>query len=37
MQVLVDQLFQCTIPEITPGGKPTMSIIGSEELNKKFK
>lgn len=34
---LVEQLFACRIPEVTSEGKPTMTIIGFEDLKRKFK
>lgn len=34
---LVEQLFACNVPEVTPDGKPVMMIIGFDELNRKFK
>lgn len=37
MQDLVDKLFACQHPNISPGGKPTISILGIEELEKRFK
>ena len=37
MSSLVENLFACKVPEVTPDGKPTMFLIGFEELVKKFK
>ncbi len=37
MNALVEQLFACKIPDITADGKPTMTIIGFEEMKRKFK
>jgi DNA mismatch repair protein MutL len=37
MNALVEQLFSCRIPDVTADGKPTMTIISYDELNKKFK
>jgi DNA mismatch repair protein MutL len=37
MRSLVDQLFACSIPDATPAGKKTFTIIAYEELEKKFK
>ena len=37
MNSLVEQLFACKIPDITADGKPTMTIIGFDDLKKKFK
>jgi DNA mismatch repair protein MutL len=34
---LVEQLFSCKAPEVTPDGKPVMMVIGFDELNRKFK
>lgn len=36
MQHLVDSLFACTQPDISPEGKPTLTIIGVDELDKRF-
>ena len=36
MQHLVDSLFACTQPDISPEGKPTLTIIGVEELDKRL-
>jgi DNA mismatch repair protein MutL len=37
MNSLVEQLFACKIPDVTADGKPTMTIVGFEELKRKFK
>jgi len=37
METLVENLFACKIPEISPDGKLTMTILSFEELRKKFK
>lgn len=37
MQELVDKLFACQHPNLSPEGKPTLSIITSDELDKRFK
>ena len=34
---LVENLFACKVPDITPDGKPTIFFIGFDELIKKFK
>ncbi len=36
MQDLVDKLFACQSPNISPEGKPTISIIKIEDLEKRF-
>ena len=35
-QRLVDALFACQNPEFTPGGKKTMALLSSDEIEKKF-
>jgi DNA mismatch repair protein MutL len=35
--VLVENLFACKVPDVTPDGKPTIFFIGFDELIKKFK
>lgn len=37
VDAIVENLLSCRIPDISPDGKPTLSIITFEELNKKFK
>lgn len=37
MNSLVEQLFACKVPELTPDGKSTMIKLGFEELTAKFK
>jgi len=37
MQDLVDKLFACQHPNIAPDGKPTISILGIDELDKRFR
>jgi len=37
MDMLVEQLFACKVPDISPDGKPTMIKIPFEEMTKKFK
>ncbi|HCX99716.1 MAG TPA: hypothetical protein DG754_06205 [Bacteroidales bacterium] len=37
MQDLVDKLFACQHPNVSPDGKPTISILGIEELEKRLK
>jgi DNA mismatch repair protein MutL len=34
---LVENLFACKVPDVTPDGKPTIFVIGFDELIKKFK
>jgi DNA mismatch repair protein MutL len=34
---LIENLFACKVPDMTPDGKPTMFLIGFDELYKKFK
>ncbi len=36
MQRLVTQLLACASPDVCPNGKPTMSIVSMEEIDKKF-
>ncbi|MDR1055724.1 MAG: DNA mismatch repair endonuclease MutL [Prevotellaceae bacterium] len=36
MQHLVDSLFACTQPDISPEGKSTLTIIGMDELDKRI-
>ena len=37
MEGMIEQLFACKIPDLTPDGNPTMIFISFEDLNKKFK
>lgn len=37
MQDLFDKLFACASPNISPSGKPTLFILGLDELEKRFK
>ncbi len=37
MNLMVEHLFACKVPDISPDGKPTMILITFEELMKKFK
>jgi DNA mismatch repair protein MutL len=37
MESIIEQLFACKIPDLTPDGNPTMIFISFEDLNKKFK
>lgn len=37
MEGIIEQLFACKVPELTPDGNPTMIFITFEDLNKKFK
>ena len=37
MESIYQKLFACKVPEISPEGKPTLIILGFEELAKKFK
>lgn len=37
MQDLVDKLFACKQPNVSPNGKPIITILGLEELDKRFK
>ncbi len=34
---LIENLFACMVPDVSPDGKPTMVILSYEELNRKFK
>ena len=36
MKALVDELFACKVPDISPGGKPIIQIISVEDLDKGF-
>jgi DNA mismatch repair protein MutL len=37
MEDLFDTLFACQAPNYSPGGKPVISIITLEDIDKKFK
>lgn len=37
MESILEQLFACNIPDMTPDGNPTLIFISFEELHKKFK
>jgi DNA mismatch repair protein MutL len=37
MQDLVDKLFACQQPNLSPDGKPTITILGVDELEKRFR
>jgi DNA mismatch repair protein MutL len=37
MNNLIDELFACKMPYSTPNGKPTISTISTDELDKRFK
>ncbi len=37
MSALVDQLFACETPNSTPDGKPTITIMETQELESRFK
>lgn len=37
VDAIVENLLSCRLPDISPDGKPTLSVIPFEELNKKFK
>lgn len=37
MNLLIDELFACEMPYATPSGKPTVTTISLDELDKKFK
>ena len=34
---LIENLFACIVPDVSPDGKPTMVIFSFDELNRKFK
>jgi DNA mismatch repair protein MutL len=36
-EAIVEGLFACKVPEISPDGKPTMIILSQEEMMKRFK
>jgi len=37
MNLLIENLFSCKVPEMAPDGKPTMVILSYDELQKKLK
>jgi DNA mismatch repair protein MutL len=37
MQALIDELFACSLPDKSPSGRPTLSIISITELSEQFK
>jgi DNA mismatch repair protein MutL len=37
MNNLIDKLFSCSTPDITPDGLPTYFIVSTEEMGKRFK
>ena len=37
MQILIDELFACSLPDKSPSGRPTLSIISIGELSELFK
>ncbi len=36
MKALVDELFACKVPDVSPGGKPIIQIISVEDMDKGF-
>ena len=36
MEHLIDELFACQMPYVSPGGKPTVITISTEDLDKQF-
>lgn len=36
VQALIDRLFACREPQFTPGGKPVLTILQMEEIEKRF-
>jgi DNA mismatch repair protein MutL len=36
VQALIDRLFACREPQFTPGGKPVLTILQIEEIEKRF-
>jgi DNA mismatch repair protein MutL len=36
IKVLIDRLFACREPQFTPGGKPVLTILQMEEIEKRF-
>ncbi|MCX6267137.1 MAG: hypothetical protein NTW16_07245, partial [Bacteroidetes bacterium] len=37
IDALIENLFACKVPEVSPEGKPTMLVLSYDELNTKFK
>jgi DNA mismatch repair protein MutL len=37
MNLIIDELFACKMPYVTPSGKPTVATFSSEDLDKRFK
>ena len=37
MNNLIDELFACKMPYSTPNGKPTISTISTDELDRRFR
>jgi DNA mismatch repair protein MutL len=37
IESIVENLFSCKVPEVSPDGKPTLTLISLDELNRKFK
>jgi DNA mismatch repair protein MutL len=37
MESIYQKLFACKVPELSPDGKPTLVILGFDDLAKKFK
>ncbi len=37
MELIIDGLFACPEPGVTPDGKPTLSLISNDEITKRFK
>jgi len=37
MYHLIDELFACSVPYTSPSGRPTLTIISSDEIEKRFK
>lgn len=37
MNHIIDELFACSVPQTSPSGKPTLTILSTEEIEKRFK
>jgi DNA mismatch repair protein MutL len=37
VDALIENLFACKVPAVSPDGKPTMMVISFDELHSKFK